>query len=76
MVYSICKKILVCNKVSCDCQHLSFLTLFNSLITSTSGVVEGMVAKWLVCWTLDQAVQVQALTGALHCVLGQDTLLS
>ena len=34
----------------------------------------GAVAKWLVCWTPDLAVQVRAL--AVHCVLGQDTLLS
>ena len=32
------------------------------------------MAKWLVCWTPDLAVQVRAL--AVHCVLGQDTLLT
>ena len=29
----------------------------------------------VVYWTPDRAVQVQALAAALHCVLGQDTLL-
>ena len=38
--------------------------------------VGGAVALWLVRWTPDRAVQVRALAGALHCVLGQDTLLS
>ena len=28
-----------------------------------------MVAEWLMCWTLDWTVQIQALAGALHCVL-------
>ena len=36
-------------------------------------MTEGVVAKWLVRWTPDQTVWVQAL--ALHCVFGQDTYL-
>ena len=31
----------------------------------------GVVAKWLVHWTQDQAVRVRALAGALGCVLGK-----
>ena len=43
-VYSICMKILVSNRSVCDCKHFSFLANFNCLVTSTSGVVGGMVA--------------------------------
>ena len=35
-----------------------------------------VVALWLVCWTLDPEVRVQALAGSLCCVLGQDTTLT
>ena len=34
------------------------------------------MAKWLVRRTPDRAVRVEALAGAAHCVLGQDTILS
>ena len=33
------------------------------------------MASWLVSWTPDRGVRIQALAGSLCCVLGQDTLL-
>ena len=36
----------------------------------------GAVAQWLVRWTPDRVVWVQASAGTLRCFFGQDTYLS
>ena len=42
-------------------------------IACNDGRVGGVVASWLVHWSLDQAFWVWALAGTLCCVLGQDS---
>ena len=45
-------------------------------ICKVYNILGGVVAYWLVQWTLEWGVGDQVLAGKMRCVLGQDTLLS
>ena len=53
-----------------------YYIFFIPLSFKVRGALASWLVHWLVHWTLDRADRVQALAGAMHCVLGQDTLLS